>query len=153
MDWTYHTIKSISKAGLCVLINEKGFVLKKKYHVSLLKPCSYKSDSDTSGEINEKDQESDSGRQQKTVSKNLFDKLADEILEMILMNVTKSYAIDAFCSISRKRFKLIIEGKKDEILPMVYINVPEIFFPKFTKRSQQNKSECEEIIKTVWFLQ
>ena len=33
-----YTIKSISKTGLCVLINEKGFVLKKKYNVSLLKP-------------------------------------------------------------------------------------------------------------------
>ena len=72
---------------------------------------------------------------------------------MILMNVTNSHAIDAFYSISRKRFKFIIEGKKDEILPMVRINFPEIFFPKFAKRSQQNKSECEEIIKTVWFLQ
>ena len=37
--WTGpYTIKSISKTALCVLINEKGFVLKKKYNVSLSKP-------------------------------------------------------------------------------------------------------------------
>ena len=41
-----YTIKPISKTGLCVLINEKGFVLKKKYNVSLLKPCNSKADSD-----------------------------------------------------------------------------------------------------------
>ena len=48
------------------------------------------------------------------VGKKLFDKLPDEILEMILMNVTKSHAIDAFYSISPtcKRFQPVIEGKK-----------------------------------------
>ena len=95
-----YTIKSISKTGLCVLINEKGFVLKKKYNLSLLKPYNSKAHSDPPEEINEKDQESDKDRQQQTAGKNLFDKLPDEILEMILMNVTKSHAIDAFYSIS-----------------------------------------------------
>ena len=95
-----YTIKSISKTGLCVLINEKGFVLKKKYNVSLLKPYNSKADSDPPEEINEKDQDSDKGRQQQTAGKNLFDKLPDEILEIILMNVTNSHAIDAFYSIS-----------------------------------------------------
>ena len=89
-----YTIKSISKTGLCVLISEKGFVLKKKYNVSLLKPYNSKADSDPPEEINEKDQESDKDRQQQTAGKNLFDKLPDEILEMILMNVAKSHAID-----------------------------------------------------------
>ena len=99
-----YTIKSISKTGLCVLINEKGFVLKKKDNVSLLKPYNSKTDSDPPEEINEKDQESDKDRQQQTAGKNLFDKLPDEILEMILMNVAKSHAIDAFYSISRTCF-------------------------------------------------
>ena len=84
-----YTIKSISKTGHCILINEKGFVLKKKYNVSLLKPYNSKADSDPPEEINEKDQESDKDRQQQTADKNLFDKLPDEVLEMILMNVTK----------------------------------------------------------------
>ena len=91
-----YTIKSISKTGLCVLISEKGFVSKKKCNVSMLKPYKSKADSDPPEEINEKDQESDKDRQQQTAGKNLFDKLPDEILEMILMNVTKSHAIDAF---------------------------------------------------------
>ena len=101
-----YTIKSISKTGLCVLINEKDFVLKKKYNVSLLKSCNSKADSDPPEEINENNQEIDKDRQQQTAGKNLFDKLPDEILEMILMNVTKSHAIDTFYSIIRtcKRF-------------------------------------------------
>ena len=100
MDWPY-TIKSVSKTGFCVLINEKGFILNKKYNVSLLQPYNSKSDSDPPEEIDEKDQESDKDRQQQTAGKNLFDKLPDEILEMILMNVTKSHATDAFYSTNR----------------------------------------------------
>ena len=110
-----YIIKSLSKTGLCVIISEKGFALKKKYNVSLLKPYNSKADSDPPEEINEKDQESDKDRQQQTAGKNLFfDKLPDGILEMILMNVTKSHAIDAFYSISRtcKRFQSVTEGKK-----------------------------------------
>ena len=59
-----YSIKSISKIGLCVLTSEKGFVLKKKYSVSLLKPYNSKADSDPSEQINEKVQESDKDRQQ-----------------------------------------------------------------------------------------
>ena len=49
---------------------------------------------------------------------------------MILVNVTKSHAIDAFYLISRtcKRFEPVIEEKKDEIQPMVHINFPENIF-------------------------
>ena len=95
--------------------------------MSLLKTYNSKADSDPPEEINEKDQDSDKDKQQQTVGKNLFDKLPDEILEIILMNVTKSHAIDAFYSISRtcKRFHSVIDGKKDEILPMVHINFPK----------------------------
>ena len=55
-------ISSVSKTGLCVLISEKGFILKKKYNVSLLKPYNSKADSELPEEINEKDQESDKDR-------------------------------------------------------------------------------------------
>ena len=129
-----YTIKSISKTILCVLINEKDFVLKKKYNVSLLKPYNSKADSDPPEEINEKDQESDKDRQQETAGKDLFDKLPDEILEMILMNVTKSHAINAFYSLTNETF-----SRK--------------CFSKSAKARQQNKSEWEEIIKIFWFLQ
>ena len=144
-----YTIKSISKTGLCVLINEKGFALKKKYSVSLLKPCNSKVDSDPPEEINIKDQESDRNRQQHTAGKNLFYKLPDEILEMILMNLTKSYAIDAFYSISRtcKRFQSVIEGKKDEILPMVHINFPENIFQNLPRRANKIKMSVKKLSK------
>ena len=145
-----YTIKSISKTGLCVLISEKGFVLKKKYNVSLLKPYNSKADSDPPEEINEKDQESDKDRQQQQMAgKNLFDKLPDEILEIILMNVTKSHAIDAFYSISRtcKRFQSVIEGKKDEILPMVHINFPENVFQNLPRRANKIKVSVKKLSK------
>ena len=32
-----YTVKSVSKSGLCALVNEKGAQLKKKYNASLLK--------------------------------------------------------------------------------------------------------------------
>ena len=144
-----YTLKSISKTGVCVLINEKGFVLKKKYNVSLLKPYNSKAHSDPPEEINEKDQESDKDKQQQTAGKNLFDKLPDEILEMILMNVTKSHAIDAFYSISRtcKRFQSVIEGEKDEILPIVHINFPENVFQNLPRRANKIKVSVKKLSK------
>ena len=139
----------MSKTGLCVLINEKGFILKNKYSVSLLKPYNSKADSDPSEEINEKDQESGKGRQQQTAGKNLFDKLPDEILELILMNVTKSHVVDVFYSISRtcKRFQSVIEGKKDEILPMVHINFPENVFQNLRRRASKIKVSVKKLSK------
>ena len=139
----------ISKTGLCVLIHEKGFVLKKKYNVSLLKPYNSKADSDPPEEINEKDQESDKDRQQQTAGKNLFDKLPDAILEMIFMNVTNSHAIDVFYSISRtcKRFQSVIEGKKDEIPPVVHISFPENVFQNLPRRANKIKVGVKKLSK------
>ena len=79
-----------------------------------MKSYNFKADSHPLEEINEKDQESDKDGQQQTTGKNLSDKLPYDILEMILMNVTKSHAVDAFYSISRNciRFQFVIEGKK-----------------------------------------
>ena len=112
-----------------------------------MKPCNSKADSDPPEEINEKDQESDKDRQQQTAGKNLFDKLPDEIPEMILMNVTKSHAIDAFYSISRtcKRLQSVIEGKKDEILPMVHINFPENVFQNLSRRANKIKVSVKKL--------
>ena len=118
-----------------------------------MKPFNSKADSDPPEEINEKDQESDKDRQQQTAGKNLFDKLPDEILEMILMNVTKSHAIDAFYSISRtcKRFQSVVEGKKDEILPMVHISFPEIFFQNLPRRTNTIKVSVKKLSKFFGF--
>ena len=144
-----YTVKSISKTGLCVLINEKGFVLKRKCNVSLLKPCNSKADSDPPQEINDKEQESDKDRQQQIAGKNIFDKLPNEILEMILMNVKRSHAINAFYSIGRtcKRFQSVIKGKKDEILPMVHINFLENIFQNLSRRASKIKVSVKKLSK------
>ena len=115
----------------------------------MLKPYNSKADSDLPEEINEKDQESDKDRQQQTAGKNLFDKLPDEILEMTLMNVTKSHAIDAFYSIGRtcKRFQSVIERKKDEILRMVHINFPENAFQNLPRRANKIKVSMKRLSK------
>ena len=114
-----------------------------------MKPYNSKADSDPPEEINEKDQESDEDRQQQTAGKNLFDKLTDEILDMILMDETKSHAIDAFYSISQtcKRFQSVTEGKKDEILPMVHINFPENVFQNLPRRANKIKVSVKKLSK------
>ena len=119
-----------------------------------MKPYSSKAGSDPPEEINEKDQENDKDRQQQQMAgKNLFDKLPDEILEIILMNVTKSHAIDAFYSISRtcKRFQSVTEGKKDEILPMVHINFPENVFQNLPRRANKIKVSVKKL--SIFFFQ
>ena len=65
------------------------------------------------------------------------------------MNVTKSHAIDAFYSISRtcKRFQSVTEGKKDEILPMVYINFPENIFQNLPRRTNKIKVSVKKLSK------
>ena len=57
---------------------------------------------------------------------------------MLLMNVTKSHAIDAFYSISRtsKKLQSVIEEKKDEILPMFHI---EKIFQNLSRRANKIK--------------
>ena len=115
----------------------------------MLKSYNSKADLDPPEEINEKDQESDKDRQQQMAGKNLFDKLPDETLEMILMNVTKSHAIDAFYPISRtcKRFQSVTEGKKGEILPMVHINFPENVFQNLPRRANKIKVSVKKLSK------
>ena len=115
----------------------------------MLKPYNSKADSDPPEEINEKDQESDKDRQQQTAGKNLFDKLPKEIPEMILMNVTKSHAIDGLYSISKtcKRFQSVIKRKKDEILPMVLINFPENVFQNLPRRANKIKKSVKKLSK------
>ena len=68
---------------------------------------------------------------------------------MILMNVTKSHAMDAFYSISRncKRFQSVIEGKKDEILPMVLINFPENVFQNLPRQANKIKVSVKKLSK------
>ena len=85
----------------------------------------------------------------KRLVRTFFDKLPDKILEMILMNVTKSHTIDAFYSISRtcKRFQSVIEGKKDEILPMVHINLSENIFQNLPRQASKIKVRVKKLSK------
>ena len=89
------------------------------------------------------------GNNKRLVKTFLTNYLTEEILEMILMNVTKSHAIDAFYSISRtcKRFQSVIEGKKDEILRMVHINFPENVFQNLPKRGNKIKVSVKKLSK------
>ena len=68
---------------------------------------------------------------------------------MILMNVTKSHAIDAFYSISRtcNIFQSVIEGKKDEKLPMVHINFPENLLQNLPRRANKIKVSVKKLSK------
>ena len=65
------------------------------------------------------------------------------------MKVLKSYAIDAFYSISRtcKRFQSVIEGKKDEILPMVHINFLENVFQNLPRPANKIKVSVKKLSK------
>ena len=65
---------------------------------------------------------------------------------MILMNVTKSHAIDVFYSISRtsKKFQSVIEGKKDEILPMFH---KENVFQNLPRRANKIKVCVKKLSK------
>ena len=68
---------------------------------------------------------------------------------MILMNVPKSHAIDAFYSISRtrKRFQSVTEGKNDEILPIVHINFPENVFQNLPRGASKIKVSVKKLSK------
>ena len=68
-----YTIKSISKTGLCVLVNEKDVILKKKYNVSLLKPFSSKADPKQSDEEDKRQSDDREKKQQQKPDKNYFD--------------------------------------------------------------------------------
>lgn len=63
---------------------------------------------------------------------------------MILMNAT---ALDTFASIINtcKRFKSLLEGRKEDILPMIHIKFPENMYKNIPKRSNKIKVSVKEI--------
>ena len=98
-----YTVKSVSKSGLCVLVNEKGVQLKKKYNARLLKLYYSNDDLPPVSELPASpiDQDDIISHQPKsqyqTTKKSYFDQLHDEIAQMILM---KAMTSDTFNSIS-----------------------------------------------------
>ena len=145
MDWTLHHKINLKNWTLCSH-QWKGFRLKEEIQCKFVETINSKADSDPPEEINDENQESDKDRQQQTAGKSLFDKPPDEILEMILMNVTNSHAINAFYPISQtcKRFQPVTEN---EILPMVYINFPENVFQNLHRRANKTKVNVKKLSK------
>ena len=91
-----YTVKSVSKSGLCALVNEKGVQLKKKYNASLLKLYYPNDDLPPLSELPASPIDQDDiishppNSQYQTTKKSYFDQLPDEIVEMILMKATTS---------------------------------------------------------------
>ena len=48
-----------------------------------------------------------------------------------------------------KRFQSVIEGKKDEILPMVHINIPENVFQNLPRRANKIKESVKKLPKLL----
>ena len=145
-----YTVKSVSKSGICVLVNEKGVQLKKNYHASLLKLYYSNDDLPPASEppaspIDQDDIISHQPNSQyQTTKKSYFDQLHDEIVEMILMKATTS---DTFDSISNtcRRFKSLLEERKEDILPMVHIDFPEKVYNDLPRRSNKVKVSVKKL--------
>ena len=153
-----YTLKSISKSGLCSLVNKNGLLLKKKYNASLLKPyfsnddvspdsqhSSDSTDPDTNDDVTSISQ-NDSSQEQS--QRNPFDQLPDEIVQMILM---KSTTLDnyAFVSNTCQRFKNLLEDKVEDILPMVHINFDEKLYNALPRRSNRIKVTVRKLSKAL----
>lgn len=135
-----YTLKSISKSGLRALVKKKGILLKRKYNASLLKP--FYSNREPQDPFNQDDEEKGTTShqpksQQQTAGKNYFDKLPDEILEMILMNAT---ALDTFASIINtcKRFKNLIRREKGGYSSDGTYQISRKYVQKYTQTIKQN---------------
>ena len=149
------TVKSVSKSGLCALVNEKGVQLKKKCNASLLKL--YYSNDDLppvleppASSIDQDDIIShQQSSQYQTTKKSYFDQLPDEIVEMILMKPTTS---DTFDSISNtcRRFKSLLEERKEDILPMVHIHFSEKVYNDLPRRSNKVKVSVKKLSMCLW---
>ena len=151
-----YTFKSISKSGLCPLVNKNVVLLKKKYSASLLKPYFSNDvvfpDSQHSSDFTDPDinddvtsiSQNDSSQEQS--QRNPFDQLPDEIVQMILM---KSTTLDnyAFVRNTCQRFKNLLEDKVEDILPMVHINFDEKLYNSLPRRSNRIKVTVRKLSK------
>ena len=79
-----------------------------------------------------------------TTKKSYFDPLSDETFEMILMKASTS---DTFDSISNtcRRFKSLLEERKEDILPMVHIDFPEKVYNDLPRRSNKVKVSVKKL--------
>ena len=149
-----YPVKSVSKSGLCALVNEKGVQLKKKYNASLLKL--YYSNDDLppvsehpASPIDQDDIIShpptiishQPNGQYQTTKKSYFDQLPNEIVEMILMKATTSDTFDSTSNTCR-RFKSLLEERKEDIL---HIDFPEKVYNDLPRRSNKDKVSVKKL--------
>ena len=155
-----YTLKSISKSGLCSLVNKNNALLKKKYNASLLKP--YNSNNDTSpppGSQNSSDftdpvikdnttSTSQNNSPQEQSKMNFFDQLPNELVQIILI---KSTTLDNYASVRKtcQRFKILLEDKVEDILPMVHINFPGNLYNSLPRRSNRIKVSVRKLTKAL----
>ena len=94
-----------------------------------MKPFNSKADPKQSDEEDKRQSDDREKKQQQNPDKNYFDKVSDEIVEMILINATKSQEMEAFHSISKTctRFKSVIEGKKKRSFHWFISISPKVF--------------------------
>ena len=139
-----YTIESISKTGLCALTNQKGVTLKKKYNVSLLKP--FYSNERTALEF---DKEEDPEPQAQSTNCNYFDQLPYEIVDMILAEATEKQDVDTFNAVRNTclRFRSIVEEKRDDILPLVYLDFYENVLQSLPRRGNKIKAGVNKLSK------
>ena len=152
-----YTVKSVSKSGLCALVNEKGVQLKKK-NIAILLKLYYSNDDlppvsePPASPIDQDDIIShpptiishQPNGQYQTTKKSYFDQLPDEIVEMILMRATTSDTFDLISN-TRRRFKSLLEERKEDILPMVHIYFPEKVYNDLPRRSNKVKVSVKKL--------
>ena len=139
-----YTIESIWETGLCALTNQKGVTLKKKYNVSLLKP--FYSNDRTALEL---DKEEDPEPQAQNTNWNYFDQLPNEIVDMILSKATEKQDVDTFNAVRNTclRFRSIVEEKRDDILPPVYLDFYENVLQSLPRRGNKIKVSVNKLSK------
>ena len=114
-----------------------------------MKPFNLKADPKQSDEEDKRQSDDREKKKQQTPGKNYFDKAPDEIVEMTLINATKSQGMDAFHSISKTctRFKSVIEGEKEEIIPLVHLNFHENVLQSLPRRGKKITISVKKLSK------
>lgn len=158
-----YTVQSISKTGMCVLSNQNGITLKKKYNVSILKefhsdnpeslparnvedtapqPAEIVDDEDDVSQPLKFDEDSDP-----KISINHFDQLPTEIILMILQSATFHRDVNTYNAVYNTclRFRTIIEEKKSDILPRIYLDFYDNVLERLPRRGDKFKVSVNKL--------
>ena len=168
-----YTVENISPRGICTLRNKGGRVLSKKYNVGLLKKCfdplvepSLNPPNDKSSRCPAQDDERVSekcmteefqgsecdltlSQSDETNNKpSYFDKLSNELVEMILVKAVEA-SIDSFDSMSSTcvRFKELLENQKDKLLPSLHLPLSEKEQKELNRYNGKIKISTRKLVK------